>query len=386
MINEKPQKTINRIDINNFGLYSQNIEGHPFIKKFMFDLIKKWIENLPDPMQVPWIFDLYRGKVRYLDDFLQRMENQVGEDNLDLFLRELFVENFKTEEDLYRKTESIYAELLAFSLLEKEGHKDLRKIRKIGDIESDIGIISVKSILDLDLNYKLIENVIWSLIINSENFILRKIDFVRLYNKENIDYKFLKNIITFLEESLTNSLEFLTKENKSNILTIEFQKSIINKANQTEGLFKVSINRWYQNSTEKNYFYFDENRKGEKKKHKIEMMFERDLIQESDFFYVTNDTTMWGEGEGIDPKFLAERLEFYLHEIDRQIDKVPKDKCFIGWINVSVSPMYQNSVIRNIEKIQDVIKGVKGNRKYQVVLCLAPQLGFEMKEPQLIFC
>jgi len=383
MMHFKPRKLIDKSNLNNIDQYSIQIKEYPLVEEYMWHIFKKWIEDLPNPLEIPWIYQLYENRISYLEKFLQQMEDQIGEENLKICLKELLDENGKVE-DLYRKIESISAELMTFSQLKELGHTNLRKILTIGDIESDTSIVSIKSILDLEINYRIIENKIWGLSIISENEVLRKIDFVRLFNQENIDYRFLKNITNFLEESLINSLEFLTNENKSNLLNIEFQKPIINKTNQIEGLFKVSINRWYQNSTEKNCFCFDESRKGEKKKHKIEMQFERDLIQESDFFYVTNDTTMWGEGEEICSQFLTERIEIYLHEIDKHIDEVPKEKCFIGWINISISPKYQNSVIRNIEKIENVIKELKGNRRYQIVLCLTPQLGLDMKVPKLI--
>ncbi|MHA1332152.1 MAG: hypothetical protein ACTSR2_13880 [Candidatus Hodarchaeales archaeon] len=383
MMQYKPRKLIDKKDLNNFDLYSNRIKEYPIIEKFMRCIFKKWIETLPNPLEIPWIYQLYENRIGYLEKFLQQMEGQIGEENIERCLQELFNENTKAEEELFRKTESIAAELMTFAQLTKMGHKNLRKIFKIGDIESDTGIISIKSILDLDINYKMIENLFRGLSVITENEILRKIDFIRLYNGENVDYRFLDHLINFLEDSLVNSLEFLTRENKSNSIKIEIQTPYNNRTFQSESLFTVSILRLTYNSVEKIFFNIEENRRG-KKKHKIEIKIENVVKQNYNVLHTSYDTNGYCEGEEIGNRFLNERIKLNLAKIDNEFRKAPKSKSFIGWINLSISPMHEAYVQGDLDKIEEALKGIKENRDYQIVLCLTPIFGFDLKEPKMI--
>lgn len=112
---------------------------------------------------------LINDDLDYFNRNLANSEKELGEENLIKIFYELESQEGGTEEIL-KKLESLIFEICTGLKLKKRGFKNLEKINKYGDWKAEESIISVKSILDLDFNFQIIDNVLRGLIYNIRVF------------------------------------------------------------------------------------------------------------------------------------------------------------------------------------------------------------------------
>jgi len=375
-----PEELISRKDINYWERYSAGLKDNKFVKKYLETILKKWVENLSSPMSINWVLWLYKNKLEKLNEHLEAFENRLGEENLKLLFSELKKEDGNTESAII-KIRSLTGEIIAFNKLADEGHTNLKKICKGGDWESETAIISVKSILDLDLNYQLIENTIQGIICIKENGILRKYSNIRLNDEKNLDHKFRAKIIWFLQNSLLNTLQFTddTLENNNNV-EIKTTKFYMENGQQ-EGYLKISLYGDSDGSNKTITVNLQEDRYGlPKLEHKLEINFRINNSRYSNFFSISFNTNTYWDGQILDFSHLQESIQKHLKKFDQDKEKLKNYKSFIGWINISIHPMHEGYVLKNKEKIEEFMRINKGNRQYTIVFCLNPQWGFDLKK------
>lgn len=375
-----PEGLISQKDLNNWKKYSAGLKENKFVKKYLGTTLKRWVENLLSPMSVNWVLWLYKSKLDKLNEYLETFENRLGEENLKLLFSELKKEAGNTESTII-KIRSLTGEITAFNKLADEGHKNLKKISAGGDWESETAIISVKSILDLDLNYQLIENTIQGMICIQENSILRKYSNIRLNDEKNLDHKFRAKIIWFLQNSLLNTLQFVddTLENNDEV-EIKTTKFYMGDGQQ-DGYLKILLTGDSDDSNKTITANLQEDRYGMPElEHKLEMNFRINNPQYSNIFCISFDTNTYWDGQILDFDHLQKSIKEHLEKFDQDKEKLKSNKSFIGWINISIHPMHECYVLENKDKIEELLRTTKSDRQYKVIFCLNPQWGFDLKK------
>ncbi len=334
-------------------------------------------------MDIFWIQWLYKNNLDELDQDLKKLEEKIGKDSLKLVFAELKNEDNRTEA-IIKKMQSLKGEFVAFNKLSSDGYTGLKKMRQVGDWENDNTIISVKSILDLDLNYKLIEDTIRGMIFVKENEILRKYNHIDLRDGKKIDDQFRTKIITYLQNSLCSTIYFinneLTQVGNNGYVEVKISKFFVhNKV--PSGYMEVCISGYsnYCNSSKKVIkIDFKENRVGkEEQKHQLTIQLES-KDGKNNTFSVHFDTQVYEEGQQLDLDYLSKRISEHLKHFDISVNKT-NQKQFVGWINISIHSMHECYALQNKRKIENTIKGIKNDKQYKVVFCLTPQTGFDLK-------
>lgn len=378
MLDLMPKRYIKHSEINNWNMYADGLNEFPYVKKYTEEIFKKWIANLQNPLANRWIKKLFTKNLDIFDTRLYEIENQIGEKNLLAFFEELYCENSESEK-LYTKIDSIWGEILAFSEIAKVGYKSIEKIPRIGDIERDNSIFSVKTILDLDVNYQIIEETIRGISFIEENAIIRKYNYVKFSDGENIDYDFLSSISDFINHSLVDTLDYLTKQKDQEYIKIEIFKSMFYKIHNTQSLLEAKIYSHFTNDISYIIELSEKRYQSKNKNHRIKFQFTDDLKQQKNFYYVSYDTNTYFEGNEISKIFLKNRITEKINEFDRSFVNVLKEKKFIGWINISIHPQHENFVINNKQKFKSIINSIIGKNPYKVIVFLIPQFGFDLK-------
>lgn len=389
MIDLMPQKFIPKSDLNDWSYYSNNIHNFPYVKKYLQDILKYWVENIDNPLSIPWVLALFagEGELDNLDKTLGELEKKLGGNNLKGIFKELQDEKTKHSSNVCIKIHSLSEEIKVFleNLPIKNG-KNIKKITSIGDWEYDNTIISVKSILPLEFNRQLIENTVRSMFFIKEYSILRNYYKVTIGKCGNIDDTFRRKITSFLESkliSLLNSWNYPSSERdyyKEKPVRSGYDK-------HTKGHLRINTYR-YDSPNGKEIgitMHWDETSKktGKSKGHHIEMIFEEN-IKDANYLYVAYDTDVFWLGNEIDKKHLKCSIEKRVKNFDdNYLAARNKNKNFEGWITSSVSPINENYIVGQQEAVQQWIRGVIGSKNYKIHVVLRPMARFALKGPMI---
>lgn len=206
MIDLIPSCLIKKDSINDWNSYSKNIDKFPYVKKYLEPLLIRCIENTNNPLAIGWVVSLLRGTLDGLEKTLRKLEDDLGEDNLRGVFRELEKSKASDADQINVKIDSLWGEISVFNSLKKR-YSLVEKLDEIGDWLCDGStILSVKTKLDLDLNYELIENSIKSLYFLEENDDMIRYNTISLMRPIHIDHAFREKIIWFIENHLSDSI------------------------------------------------------------------------------------------------------------------------------------------------------------------------------------
>ena len=95
MLDLMPKKFIKRSDINKWEMYSDGLVGQKYAQKYTEKLLKKWVATLNNPLNNPWVKHLFENRLRHLDVLFERIESDIGEENLMLFIDEISNDGIK---------------------------------------------------------------------------------------------------------------------------------------------------------------------------------------------------------------------------------------------------------------------------------------------------
>jgi len=380
MIDIMPKKLISRKDLKNWQNYSAGLDDKKFTKKYLEATMKKWVEKLSNPLAIFWVQKLFEDKLEKLDENLKALEGKLSEKNLKLIFGELENEGGDTEA-VIRKIKSLKGEITAFNKLASEGHKNLKKINQGGDWESDTIIISVKSVLDLDVNYQLLESTIRGMIYIQENDILRKYSRIEFRDEKKLDHKFRTKIVWFLENSFLNTLRFIDSElENTDDIKIKTSKSYVEN-NQQTGYLEICSHGYVDGSEKVVEITLRKDRAGEQKlEHQLKIELEDRSTEDSKTFSIGFGTNAYWEGQGLDLDYLSKSIHKHLEKFDKDKQNLKNVKDFVGWINISIHPMHECYVLGNKQRIKEFVRTIKCDRQYKVMFCLSPQMGFDLTE------
>lgn len=383
MLDKIPDKLISKRIINNWNPYSSNLINYNLVNQYCQRGFKKWVQSLENPLAIDWIEQLFTAQLTDINDTFKGLEKKLGSENFQHLLTETFKQGGQAIE-INKKIKSIQGEIYAYYFLDDYEVKNLSKINKYGDWESENSIISVKSILDLDIQYQLIEREIRGLHFIEENSAIRNFNHVRLNAQAGIDDLFLQHICQFINQSLNSTLKHcINNINYCNNIHIEYFIPLFNNQNTYYGQVLINVINYLQHNERIVYIEISEYRFSEhpNSKHRIELIFRDYLGRPKVNYYITNETYSYYKVNKLNWEFLNQRISDNLKKFDSYANNPKIKKEFIGWINLSISPMHQFFIQSNRDLIGQKIKEIINNRSYRVFVCLIPQWGFDMKEP-----
>lgn len=81
MINILKNKFIPKDKLKDWTQYSNNLSNYPLVKKYLSYILKKWVENVQNPLEIQWIESLWNDRLQYLENRLDYFENEIKKGN-----------------------------------------------------------------------------------------------------------------------------------------------------------------------------------------------------------------------------------------------------------------------------------------------------------------
>jgi len=381
-----PKRFINLNEINNWDRYSKNLEKLPYVKKYLNDIFKIWVQNNNNPLSVPWLRSLYENDFSYYDNNLKKLEEHIGKDNLYSLFNELKKQK-KDPAGIITKIQSINGEIFVFSEIAKK-YSRVEKIEKDGDwLCDDNTIISVKTKNELELNYQIIENILRSLYFIKENTVLRKYNNIDIQEGRDIDDKFRNNILIFLNSGLIDFIDFSDKQIfKWDYLKLETTKFFFNDGKQ-QGYINAEVQIFDNNIGRNISILLKEDRNGEKEEQKHQIKFILNKFNDENTLGVSFDTDVYwvNEDNKINWQILKKTIDDYLAKFNKSYRNLKrKNNKFIGWINIIIHPKYESYILDSKELKKD-IKDIIGEKEYKIIITFIHQWNFSSKQNTVIF-
>ena len=376
MINILKNKFIPKDKLKDWTQYSNNLSNYPLVKKYLSYILKKWVENVQNPLEIQWIKSLWNDRFQYLENRLDYFENEIEKEILIEVLNELKNINHKEPEEISKKINSLESEIEVFNMIKDKCNK-IVKIHEIGDWKCDNKIIhSVKQIAKLDLNYSLIEKALRGLFYIKENSLLRNFSSIKVLKGKNIDDKFLKNVLVFIREYLVIILRLHDKIMANNISLFNEQKTFMNNK---YGRLEIKSTAYNKNGQLSVIFDLIEHRFCNiKQKNALQILFEK---KPGNYLFIFADSDAFWNGEKFDWKILKSRIDVNINKFDKAFIKLNKNndrkEKFVAWINIIVHPKYETYIKNKKKEIKNILISHIGNiQNYEVIILFTFQWNF----------
>lgn len=373
-----PEKLIKRGDVNKWQPEYDVVLSKPeysFVKRFLYKYFRKFVEQLDNPFEVPWIRGLYNDDLSWLENFFKKRLDQIN-------MLELEIENLLKELDeghtdpiqFVKKINSLYGELVTYEYLKKKGCKNIKKIYKGSDWECDGKKFSVKSFESISMKYEYIEYVIGGLACIDDNEIIRKYCLVnKISNIGNFEHEDFNQLLKCLRGHLIN---YLTKADKK-LSQGRFYPDNAPEEIQIDGVtIKVEMRGIPPKTESAPYnisisFDFGNNKNFSIsfKKHSSPYIY---LFSPHDTYLVGSE---WGK----------EDIDGLKRKIDEEIKKVDKNRNFpdVLWINIPLALKFDES--RNRDNVIDQFrKLINEETRVKTYILFIPTPKFSGNEPFLI--
>jgi len=344
-------------------------------KMYYENLIKAWISAEINPLEIPIIKDIIDNKLLESENRLIKIEQHLSKNNLLLYMDELKGQN--APDQVMQKLKSLDYETYVYNELVKKNN-NIKKINQIGDWETDKEVISVKSILNLDFNYQIIENFLISLFYIKEYEIIRKYNSIRIAKIKNFDYKFRNTVLCFLRENLVKIIEKYDKT----IFDIPFAQEIIENYNEN---LRIIINSYINDKPNKEIsIFFNYNYKDYSE---LEIIFNSDIFNNI-LYAISYDTNAFiiessNFNEGYVIKQIIDKVEKLNEDYKKLIVQVENKKHFEGWITLSRHTKDEEYFLKNEKLFLDKIRIIRNNLDYKIYLSIIPQWSFNSEIPKI---
>ena len=374
MLDLMPAKLIGLKDLNNWNKYSKNLNNLSFVKKYLGDTLKIWVENKNNfnPLSISLIVNLFKNGLGSFNKTLGKMEESIGENNLSELFNELKIQKSDPSQ-ITTKIHSLFGEIFTYSELIKKYDK-VNKIKEHGDwLCNGKTVVSVKTKNELDHNYEIIENTLRALYFIKENNVLRKYNNIRIDEGKNIDDKFRNSVIWFINLILSEFINFQDNQiNTWNNFKLETTKYYFDNA-KLQSILEVEVEFFKDNFSKSILSIFlKEDRSGEKESfsHQVKLRFNN--WPDKNTLSVLYDTNVYWVNDKIDYGDLKNSIHDYLKKFDKSYSIINKqNKSLVGWINIFLHSKHEIYISQS-EDLKKEIKDMVDNKEYKIILALRP--------------
>jgi len=377
-----PKTTLNQDQVKDWNRYKPMLARSPTVQRYLEPRLKGWVTNekIDNPLQISWVQILLDHGLSTLERFFREFEASMGSENLRKLLADTLRPNGPVY-DIQRSIASLWGEILTFRELRKTG-QTISKITERGDWLVDKTVVSVKSILDMDYNYRLLESTVVGLSYVDSFEVIRQCGSIRFSNAIGMDDSFLKKVVDFLNSSLKDLLNVLfegfQEPEWTNIL-LEGSR-FYTKAGSTTGFLEFTATRY--NEGEIN-IRLNEHRSGEQEKdgHALTIDIERRSDNELAFSVTSDMNTWWGWPE-VDQERLGKQIRERIKKLDHNWRQ--EDTPFVGWVNIEAHPSLQEGIELDRRRLGEFLKTAVGNVPFGVVFYVHG--GFELADKPVVVC
>lgn len=377
-----PKTTLTRDQVKDWSRYKPMLARSPTVQRYLEPRLKGWVTNerIDNPLQISWVRILLDHGLIGLEQFFREFEAAMGKENL----CRLVEDTLPATAPVYaieRAIASLWGEILAFRELRKTG-KAISKITERGDWLVDETVVSVKTILDMAHNYRLLENTIEGLIYLGEFKILQQCESIRFSKTTGMDDSFLKKVVDFLNSSLKDLLNALFEgfqEPEWTNISLEGSR-VCTKAGFTTGFLAFRAIRY---NGGKINIRLNEHRSGEQEKdgHALTIDIERRSDGELAFSVTSDMDTWWGWPE-VDQERLGKQIRERIKKLEHNWRQ--GDAPFVGWVNIEAHPSLQQGIDRDRKRLGEFLKTAVGDVPFGVVFYVHG--GFELADKPVIVC
>ena len=382
VIHMLPKTILSRAQSKDWKRYESSLENYPAVQGYLGERLRSWVTSvkIDNPLQISWVRILLDHGLIRLEQFFREFEAAMGKENL----RRLVEDTLPTAAPAYaiqRSIASLWGEILAFRELRKTG-RAISKITERGDWLVDETVVSVKSILDMDYNYRLLENTIEGLIYLDEFKILQQCESIRFSKATGMDDSFLKKVVDFLNSSLKDLLNVLfegfQEPEWTNIL-LEGSR-FYTKAGSTTGFLAFKATRYNEGKIN---IRLNEHRSGEQEKdsHAITIDIKQRSADTRDFS-VTSDMDVWWGWPEVDQERLGRQIRERIEKLEHNWRQ--GDTPFVGWVNIEAHPSLQEGIELDRRRLGEFLKTAVGNVPFGVVFYVHG--GFELADKPVVVC
>lgn len=377
-----PEKPIPLRAARDWANYEKNLGTTPLVRRYLLEILKGWVESpkIPNPLALPWVRTLVNGDLGFLEKILSGFEGGLGEPNLSTLIPDLLLPN-EPLQHTHRRLSALFGEVMTFRKLRELGAENVEKLTTWGDWRADGLTISVKTILGIDQNYQLIEDVAEGLAYLEEYPMVRATSHFRVFNGVGLDDRFMAKVLDFLHSDLEEILEHLVSgmgHPRWAYSNVEALRDPDMAGTNEKGRFLVKGFRHHKEV----FVELKDVGVGEPPEQEHRVKFEIELRQDASHGFATsNDFNAWSGEPEIDREKLGRQIAENLSKIERK-NKGKDISEFAAWINIEAHPSLQPGIAGHPERITALISELVGGVNFPVLVYIYG--GFELAEPMLL--
>ena len=270
---------------------------------------------------------------------------------------------------------------MTFRKLKELGAENVEKLTTWGDWRADGLTISVKTILDIDRNYQVIEDVAEGLACLEEYPMVRATSHFRVFNGVGLDDRCMAKVLDFLHADLEEILEHLVSgmgHPRWAYSSVEALRIPEVAGTNERGRFLVKATRHNHREV---LVELEDIGVGESPKRQHRIKFEIELRQDASHEFATsNDFNAWSGEPEIDREKLGRQIAGKLNTIEMK-NKGKDISGFAAWINIEVHPSLQPGIAGHPERLRDLISKLVKGVGFPVLVYIYG--GFELAKPVL---
>jgi len=339
------------------------LQKYPLLQNYLGDVITKLVFQLANPLSIGLIREMFDGEIS--EDALNSVISLIGEDNFKNICEELLSKNCSSQPAFEREYFSLWGEVIAFRELLPD-FPSLRKITTIGDWQEDDCTISVKTILPLDFNHMIFENIFLSLFHIEEFSVLDRFGDITIVDLQGVDDKFIIFTVDILQKHIMKILNMLTARGSESCHTLDCP---ITGGNRT-----IKIEGYMYNGGKKASIYIKEERNGSRSI-QLNLAELRDVA-----ISIRYDTDGYWAGTAIDWATLDRKIDEKLVKFDKAVKQVRDPHKFLGCIPILTHPSHMNYLRSQHIAIENHLRGMIDSRTYPILVFFMPQIPFRGDE------
>ena len=359
----RPSNKINQSDLKKIEIYERELQKYPLLQNYLGDVITKLVFQLANPLSIGLIREMFDGEIS--EAALNSVISLIGEDNFKNICEELLSKNCSSQPAFEREYFSLWGEVIAFRELLPD-FPALRKITTIGDWQSGDCIFSVKTVLPLDFNCSIIENLLRSLFYIEEFTALGRCGDITIVDLQGVDDEFIISAVDILQRHIETILRTLTAKGQENWHTLDCPIP--------GGTRSIKIEAYMYNLAKEASIYIKEERSGRRN---IQLDFKE---SEDMGLSIRYDTDSYWTGTEIDWVTLDRKIDEKLVKFDKAAKQVSDPQKFVGCIPILTHPSHMDYVRSERKVIKDHVRGMIDCRGYPIFVFFMPQIPFQGDE------